>query len=67
MKSTGTAPYAYDRHDVVANQAYGCVVGSTRRQRTHRLDGPHGLQGSARLLGGPEILHCHQEIASSWP
>ncbi|MGE0719596.1 MAG: aldehyde oxidoreductase molybdenum-binding subunit PaoC [Alphaproteobacteria bacterium] len=29
LKTTGTAPYAYDRHDVVANQAYGFVVGST--------------------------------------
>src|SRR5690606_8043575 len=29
LKTTGTAPYAYDRHDVVANQAYGYVVGST--------------------------------------
>ncbi len=28
MKTTGTAPYAYDRHDVVPNQAYGHVVGS---------------------------------------
>ena len=28
LKTTGTAPYAYDRHDVVANQAYGYVVGS---------------------------------------
>ena len=28
MKTTGTAPYAYDRHDVVPNQAYGFVVGS---------------------------------------
>jgi xanthine dehydrogenase YagR molybdenum-binding subunit len=28
MKTTGTAPYAYDRLDVVANQAYGYVVGS---------------------------------------
>jgi xanthine dehydrogenase YagR molybdenum-binding subunit len=28
MKATGTAPYAYDRHDVVPNQAYGYVVGS---------------------------------------
>ena len=23
LKTTGTAPYAYDRHDVVANPAYG--------------------------------------------
>jgi xanthine dehydrogenase YagR molybdenum-binding subunit len=28
LKTTGTAPYAYDRHDVVANQAYGFVLGS---------------------------------------
>ena len=23
LKTTGAAPYAYERHDVVANQAYG--------------------------------------------
>jgi xanthine dehydrogenase YagR molybdenum-binding subunit len=28
LKTTGTAPYAYDRHDVVANQACGYVVGA---------------------------------------
>lgn len=28
LKTTGTAPYAYERHDVVVNQAYGYVVGS---------------------------------------
>ena len=28
LKVTGTAPYAYERHDVVPNQAYGYVVGS---------------------------------------
>src|SRR3990170_6618488 len=28
LKTTGTAPYAYDRHDVVANQAHGYIVGS---------------------------------------
>lgn len=27
-KTTGTAPYAYERHDVVPNQAYGYVVGA---------------------------------------
>jgi xanthine dehydrogenase YagR molybdenum-binding subunit len=27
-KTTGTAPYAYERHNVVANQAYGYVVGA---------------------------------------
>jgi xanthine dehydrogenase YagR molybdenum-binding subunit len=28
LKTTGTAPYAYERHAVVANQAYGDVVAS---------------------------------------
>ena len=28
LKTTGTAPYAYERHDVAANQAYGFVLGS---------------------------------------
>jgi xanthine dehydrogenase YagR molybdenum-binding subunit len=28
LKTTGTARYAYERHDVVANPAYGYVVGS---------------------------------------
>jgi xanthine dehydrogenase YagR molybdenum-binding subunit len=28
LKTTGTAPYAYERHDVVSNPAYGYVVGS---------------------------------------
>src|SRR5258708_39628505 len=28
LKTTGTAPYAHDRHDVVPNQAYGYVVGA---------------------------------------
>ena len=29
LKTTGTAPYAYEHHDVVANQAYGYVVGAS--------------------------------------
>ncbi|MDB5880017.1 MAG: xanthine dehydrogenase, partial [Variovorax sp.] len=28
MKTTGTAPYAYERHNVVANQAYGVILGA---------------------------------------
>src|SRR5690349_22124809 len=28
LKTTGTAPYAYDRHDVIANPAVGCIVGA---------------------------------------
>jgi len=29
LKVSGTAPYAYERHDVAANPAYGYVVGAT--------------------------------------
>ncbi|WP_371345159.1 aldehyde oxidoreductase molybdenum-binding subunit PaoC [Ancylobacter sp. IITR112] len=29
LKTTGTAPYAYERHDVVADPAYGYVIGAT--------------------------------------
>src|SRR3569833_3119548 len=28
FKTTGTAPYAYERHDVVPDQAYGFILGS---------------------------------------
>src|SRR5437763_10821431 len=28
LKTTGTAPYAYERHDVAPNAAYGYVLGS---------------------------------------
>jgi xanthine dehydrogenase YagR molybdenum-binding subunit len=28
LKTTGTAPYAYERHDVAPNQAYGYMLGS---------------------------------------
>ncbi|TXC72005.1 xanthine dehydrogenase family protein molybdopterin-binding subunit [Sphingomonas ginsenosidivorax] len=28
LKVTGTAPYAYERHDVVPNQAYGVILGA---------------------------------------
>ena len=28
MKTTGLAPYAYERHNVVANQAYGVILGA---------------------------------------
>ncbi|MET0742493.1 MAG: aldehyde oxidoreductase molybdenum-binding subunit PaoC [Microvirga sp.] len=38
-KTTGTAPYAYERHDVVPNQAYGYVVTATiAKGRIKRMD-----------------------------
>ncbi|QHI97083.1 molybdopterin-dependent oxidoreductase [Xylophilus rhododendri] len=38
-KTTGTAPYAYERHDVVKNQAYGVVLGAAiAKGRITRID-----------------------------
>ncbi|UIY44176.1 aldehyde oxidoreductase molybdenum-binding subunit PaoC [Methylobacterium radiotolerans] len=38
-KTTGTAPYAYERHDVAANQAYGYVLGAgIAKGRVRRID-----------------------------
>ncbi|MCS0502846.1 aldehyde oxidoreductase molybdenum-binding subunit PaoC [Ancylobacter mangrovi] len=39
LKTTGTAPYAYERHDVVAEPAYGYVLGAAiAKGRIARLD-----------------------------
>ncbi|WP_262027368.1 aldehyde oxidoreductase molybdenum-binding subunit PaoC [Microvirga sp. Mcv34] len=38
-KTTGTAPYAYERHDAVPNQAYGFVLGSAIAKG--RIDAMH--------------------------
>lgn len=39
FKTTGTAPYAYERHDVVPHQAYGYIIGSAvAKGRITRMD-----------------------------
>ena len=39
LKTTGTAPYAYERHDVVHDPAYGFIVGSSvARGRIEKID-----------------------------
>lgn len=39
FKTTGTAPYAYERHDVAPNQAYGYVLGAgIAKGRLRRID-----------------------------
>ena len=55
LKTTGTAPYAYERHDVVPNQAYGYVVGAGDRQ------GPDSRRWicSARQGGARRARHRH--------
>jgi xanthine dehydrogenase YagR molybdenum-binding subunit len=48
FKTTGTAPYAYERHDIVANPAYGYIVPSAVAKGTiSRIDTSH-----ARLAPG---------------
>ena len=48
LKTTGTAPYAYERHDAVKNPAYGVIVGSAiAKGRIVSMD-----QGAARAAPG---------------
>jgi xanthine dehydrogenase YagR molybdenum-binding subunit len=50
LKTTGTAPYANDRHDVVANQAYGFVLGAgIAKGRIASID-------LSRARGAPGVL-----------
>ncbi len=52
-KTTGTAPYAYERHDVVANQAYGFVLGSAiakGRVASIRLDEAKAAPGVLAIV-----------------
>ena len=46
LKTTGTAPYAMDRHDVVSNQAHGYIIGSAI---------PKELMEAARIDGETEF------------
>ncbi|MHA6720098.1 aldehyde oxidoreductase molybdenum-binding subunit PaoC [Sphingomonas sp. RS6] len=50
LKTSGRAPYAYERHDAVANPAYGYVVGSAIARG--RITGME----KAGALGAPGVL-----------
>ncbi|MDT7950542.1 MAG: aldehyde oxidoreductase molybdenum-binding subunit PaoC [Acetobacteraceae bacterium] len=60
-KTTGTAPYAYERHDAAPNQAYGYVVGSAIAKG--RVDAVHadaaratpGVLAVVTTLGVPPL------------
>ena len=60
LKTTGTAPYAYERHDVVPNPAYGYVVGSAIAKGRIALDGPGRRQGRARRARHRHGGECRQ-------
>jgi CO/xanthine dehydrogenase Mo-binding subunit len=52
LKTTGRAPYAYERHDVVANQAYGHALGAgIAKGDHHRADGQSGAEGGELRIG----------------
>jgi xanthine dehydrogenase YagR molybdenum-binding subunit len=56
-KTTGTAPYAAERHDVAANQAYGWIVGSAiARGRISAMDASaaHNSAGVIAVITAPE-------------
>src|SRR5213080_5022537 len=53
LKTTGTAPYAYERHNVVPNQAYGYVLGSaiaTGRIASMNLDAAKAAPGVLAIV-----------------
>ncbi|HVF93888.1 MAG TPA: aldehyde oxidoreductase molybdenum-binding subunit PaoC, partial [Sphingomonas sp.] len=50
LKTSGRAPYAYERHDVAPNQAYGYIVGAAiATGRVTRID-------TAEALAAPGVL-----------
>jgi xanthine dehydrogenase YagR molybdenum-binding subunit len=70
LKTTGTAPYAYERHDVVANQAYGYVVGSgIAKGRINRIDtadarAAPGVIAVVTTLDMPKLPKGRMNVAS---
>ena len=65
LKTTGTAPYAYERHDVVSNPANGYIVGSAiAKGRIRSIDG-----AEARKAPGVIARWCadHGVPMLTWP
>ncbi len=69
MKVTGRAPYAYDRHDAVANQAYGFILGSAiAKGDVTRIDlavakGYPGVLAIVTTLDMPPVGRARQNVA----
>lgn len=68
-KTTGTAPYAYERHDVVPNQAYGFALGSgiakgrIRRMDTAAAKAAPGVLAIVTTLDTPKLPKGRLNIA----
>ena len=69
-KTTGTAPYAYERHDVVADPAYGYVVGAPiAKGRITSMDtaaakAAPGVLAVVTTLDRPKLPKSDMNIAS---
>ena len=64
LKTTGTAPYAYERHDVTDEQAYGWIVGAgiaKGRIRSMRLDDAREAPGVLAVVAATE----HDPVGTS--
>ena len=60
LKTTGTAPYAYERHDVAPNQAYGYVVGAAiAKGRIAAID-VDAAKAAPGVLAIVTALECRQ-------
>src|SRR3954466_13872115 len=70
FKTTGTAPYAYERHDVVPNQAYGYVLAAgIAKGRVTRIDSAGakaapGVIAVVTTLDMPRLTLSERNIAS---
>lgn len=70
LKTTGTAHYAYERHDVVPNQAYGFIVGAgIAKGRIRSIDadaakGAPGVLAVVTTLDVPKVGKAGMNIAS---
>jgi len=70
LKTTGLAPYAYERHDVATGQAYGFVLGSgIAKGRVTRLDATAaraapGVLAIVSTLDMPRLTRGRLNIAS---
>jgi xanthine dehydrogenase YagR molybdenum-binding subunit len=70
LKTTGTAPYAYERHDVAVKQAYGFIVGSAIAKGTiNRIDvvdakAAPGVLGVVTTLDMPKLTLGKNNVAS---
>ncbi len=60
LKTSGKAPYAYERHDVVPNQAYGVILGAAiAKGRIRRID-----TSAARAAPGVIAVVTHENAGA---